>query len=231
MLKDPVFNISEKTLEFINKGIFFQHQLFMSPFGSRKIPHTFAIIDPNNERWGLMTMRMDRSPFTMCAIAKHGTGIYHASGFDNFVNEYSDSKLIDDVASFSLSSGEYYTYSEQAEAFKSVFDLKDKNVGDLLSNGKVIFSFNGMAEPYGMADNITQILKYYRKVITNPNYDVALTVRVLKHRKGEDHAGMRWHKQGKYLGNFKKQHEYISDEVGLGELISFNLHVYAAPED
>ena len=225
MLKDPVFDISKKTLEWKNEGIFFNNYLIQNVLDSRKIPCIVTMADTTSAAWKHVSSNL------LCKLslyAKHSTGIFLGWDCENFINRYSDSEILSDVASFDLSSGEYYTYAEQHELFTAVYHDRTKTTGDLLSNGKVIRGVNNWGTSYGIADNITQVLKHYRRVIMRTDFDVCIHIQHFNENQGRD---SKWHKQGKYLGKFKHKHELIGDDVEFGSFISFNVYVYNKVEE
>ena len=67
---------------------------------------------------------------------------------------------------------------------------------------------------YGVADNIEQIKKLYRKQINDKKNKFAIALTPVwqdKENKGKG-GGWRWHKWGEYIGNLKHECEYLDDE-------------------
>ena len=62
---------------------------------------------------------------------------------------------------------------------------------------------------YGVADNIEQIKKLYKKQINNKKEKFIISITKIYQNK-ED--GWRWHKWGKYIGKLNPQCEYLYDE-------------------
>lgn len=67
---------------------------------------------------------------------------------------------------------------------------------------------------YGVADNITQIKKHFKKYINDKNEKYIIAINPIFQHK--EHAGegdgWRWHKWGPYIGKLNPQCEYLDDE-------------------
>ncbi|MCQ2209706.1 MAG: hypothetical protein MJZ34_05390 [Paludibacteraceae bacterium] len=80
-------------------------------------------------------------------------------------------------------------------------------------------------ETYGVADNIAQIKKFIKKQEAK-GYDfgeclISITP-ILRHLEPSS-DGWRWHKWGRYIGNFKHKHEYIYNENGIDCVLCFEI--------
>lgn len=70
-------------------------------------------------------------------------------------------------------------------------------------------------KPYGVADNATQVVEYFKDYEKRNNVDlgecvIGLAPIVKEFQPWQD--GWRWHKWGNYIGVKKPQHEYIAHE-------------------
>ncbi len=118
------------------------------------------------------------------------TGIYQSSFAFNFPEEEFMEEL----------DGLYYNESKKKpdETSLEYYTRNDKN----------------WVDQYGVADNIKQIEKFYKKQIKSKTekFVIALTpVRQNKENKGKG-SGWRWHKWGRYIGKLNPLHEYLDDE-------------------
>lgn len=77
--------------------------------------------------------------------------------------------------------------------------------------------------PYGVADNIQQILDNVPE-LQDPNRKFTVAVTRVVRKDQAKTGGWRWHKWGEYIGDFKPQHEYLYDEEGIEEVLVF--HIY-----
>ena len=81
---------------------------------------------------------------------------------------------------------------------------------------------------YGVADNASQVLDYYEHLLSqNGNYMdnrkfVILMTPVFRENQHEG-GGWRWHKWGRYIGEFEPQCEYLYDERGIDYVWVFNI--------
>lgn len=69
-------------------------------------------------------------------------------------------------------------------------------------------------DQFGVADNIEQIKKFYKKQIADKNDKFIITIwPIYQHKanKGKG-GGWRWHKWGRYIGKLKPKYEYLDDE-------------------
>lgn len=83
--------------------------------------------------------------------------------------------------------------------------------------------FNG-PEDYGVCDNWEQIVDLWPEILTSERefiISVTLIEQDPDNRGGG--GGWRWHKWGKYIGNFDHQCEYLDDEVGIDHVWTFHI--------
>lgn len=215
MLKDPNFNVADLTLRNMDKGMSFSEYFYTNPIDGREIPTVVGVTIPTHPKW---KDNSKDTPVRMMLAAKHSTGIFLGYPLDHAIDLFSSTEILSDLADFDLSTGMWYTMAEYRESLQR----DDWNDRSPLECGKPRPHHGAMATSYGIADNITQVLKHYRKVVCHPDYDVVIH---LRHLDKESWGGMRWHKQGKYLGKFKHKWEYMSDEKGLDSLIQFHFYV------
>lgn len=215
MLKDPNFNVADLTLRNMENGMSFSEYFYTNPIDGREIPTVVGVTIPTHPKW---IEHSKKEPIRMMLAAKHSTGIFLGYPLDHAIDLFSSTEIVSDMADFDLSTGMWYSIDEYRESLNRA-DWDDCTP---LESGKPLPHHNAMATSYGIADDLTQVLKHYRKAVTHPDYDVAIHIRYLDE---EGKSGMRWHKQGKYLGNFKKKFEYMQDEKGLGDLIQFHFYV------
>lgn len=215
MLKDPNFNVSDLILRNMENGMSFSEYFFTSPIDGRAIPTVVGVTIPTHPKWRNYNQK---EPERMMFAAKHSTGIFLGYSLADTIHLFSSSEIVAEVADFDLSTGMWYTMAECRESINRG-DMSDRRP---LESGKPRPHHGSMATNYGIADNITQILKKYKKVVSHPDYYVVMHIRYLDE---EGKRGMRWHKHGKYLGNFNTKCEYISDEVGIGDLIQFHFYI------
>lgn len=212
MLKDPNFNVADLTFRNLDKGIAFSEYYMTSPIDGRNIPTVVGVIDPNHPKW--KDKSECKKPVRMMLCAKHSTGIYQGFPLDDAINLFSSTEMVCDFPDFDLSTGMWYSMDEMREQFATS--------DEPLTSGKPRMNMGRMGTSYGLSDDITQILKHYKAVLMRTDYDVVLH---LIHHNKNDLNGMRWHKQGKYLGKFKKRHEYMSDEDGLNSILQYHFYV------
>ena len=79
---------------------------------------------------------------------------------------------------------------------------------------------------YGVADNASQIVDYYRELCKKyPDYmEQKMFVILMSPIIKEIDTGWRWHKWGRYIGKFPKQCEYLMEERGIDMVYVF--HIY-----
>lgn len=78
---------------------------------------------------------------------------------------------------------------------------------------------------YGVADNISQVYRKYRKVLNNPDYHVMVLINQVRKCDQPSSGGWRWHKWGDYIGYQKPQCEYLFNEPKIDQVILFNIIV------
>ena len=99
--------------------------------------------------------------------------------------------------------------------YNELFYMQNKKDGDTMLS----FYFGSDTEhqyihTYGVADNIKQIKRYYKKQIKDTNNKFVISVTPVyqdKNNRGKC-DGWRWHKWGVYIGKLKPKCEYLDDE-------------------
>lgn len=77
---------------------------------------------------------------------------------------------------------------------------------------------------YGVADNIEQVKKKYKKKIAQKKNKYVIGFDVIKKSRQEENGGWRWHKWGNYIGKHKITTEYLFDEKIIEEVIVYNIY-------
>ena len=87
--------------------------------------------------------------------------------------------------------------------------------------------FDGSYEysPYGVCDEIEQVLTRYDKFLNDPDKKYCVSFTKISKSEQSESGGWRWHKWGEYIGTKTPQCEYLYDE---GEDITevYCYHIY-----
>lgn len=75
---------------------------------------------------------------------------------------------------------------------------------------------------YGLADSLAQVLERRRQFLEAKEPFVLLYYEMA--RANQQDGGMRWHKQGPYIGDKEPQCEYFKDEPEIERLVHFTFH-------
>lgn len=216
MLSDPDFHVGRMVLRNLHFGVVFSAFKTYSPMGNYLIDAIAGKTIPTNEEWIIQTG--GNTTQTVMLVGRHSKGIYFSNGMDDSIDHFSSTELLCRYPDFDLGTGQWYSEEE----FRESYNRKWSDGSSPLSTGKAFPNKNSMIRSYGVADNITQILKKFRKVVSNQNYDVVLDITYL----GKDSlVGRRWHKQGPYIGVHKKKGEFISDNVKIESMIKYQFYV------
>lgn len=78
---------------------------------------------------------------------------------------------------------------------------------------------------YGVADNIEQVKKKYKKLIAQKRNRYVIGFEVLR-KKDDKKDGWRWHKWGCYIGKQKPQCEYLFDEPIIEKIIFYDIYKF-----
>lgn len=84
------------------------------------------------------------------------------------------------------------------------------------------------ASPYGVCDDVDQIVKAYPDLET-PGRSFAITVTRIIKAEEPNWGGWRWHKWGPYIGTKTPTMEYLHDEPDIDEVLVF--HIYELKGD
>ena len=77
----------------------------------------------------------------------------------------------------------------------------------------------------GVADNIEQVKKKYKKLIAKKRNRYVIGFEILRKKHAEKN-GWRWHKWGRYIGKQKPQCEYLYDEPIIEEIIIYDIYKF-----
>lgn len=102
-----------------------------------------------------------------------------------------------------LSNNKIDPYSLHPLFFEEDISLKEK-----------LLIWENNPNDYGVADNIEQILEYYKDQIEHPKDEYCISITPIyqdKANKGKG-GGWRWHKWGEYIGTRTPLCEYLDDE-------------------
>lgn len=219
MLRDPNFKPYDLYEYNKSKGLYFSTQHLTNPITGNKMEAVVGYTDLSHDFWKNSQRAIDnKEPIRLFCTARHAEGIYFGFPMDDMLDMSPTDFNHGGNCDFDLHTGMWYSWDDTHEQYYR----PDINSNEPLSSGKPPVKFNHLSRGFGLADNITQILKHYVRVVTHPDYDVVLNLRY--HGK-DDLGGMRWHKHGQYLGRHKKKHEYISDEDGIDSMLQFNFYV------
>lgn len=105
-----------------------------------------------------------------------------------------------------------------------VCSLNEANLLKLYSNYEIVRTY-GAFHMYGVCDNATQVLSYYRKNIEffdkNKTYIIMLTP-IFKKNESKN-GGWRWCKWGQYIGVQNPKSEYLYDEDDIDMVYVFDI--------
>lgn len=80
--------------------------------------------------------------------------------------------------------------------------------------------------PYGVADNYKQILERDNRIkeyIEDPNNQYILQLNWISKYSQPERDGWRWHKWGRYIGDFEPKCEYLYDEYGINGVFVYTI--------
>ena len=82
-----------------------------------------------------------------------------------------------------------------------------------------------MSHPYGVCDNWKQIFEKIHKLKYYQESTEKFCIFLCRHRKIDqpDWGGWRWHKWGRYIGEYEPQAEYLYDEPEIDEVFTFHV--------
>lgn len=212
MIADLVFNAKTIESELAEKGIVVKTPEPIHAYG-RKMTILEGHADPQHEYWS------KHFPEGM----SHGTKVFHIIsdkpgffwGDYNFESnlKYSDYELVDRFPSFNLGSGKCFSRKEVSELYRSETHFEDwpKEMCGLVSN-------------YGVSDSVEQVVRRFKKVVTNPDVEIVFVFTPVKKKDQPESGGWRWHKWGEYIGNHKIKHEYLFDEEGIEEVFVYQVY-------
>lgn len=66
--------------------------------------------------------------------------------------------------------------------------------------------------PYGVCDNLEQVLEHYRQWLDLPDRKFCISFTCVTKAEQPETYGWRWHKWGTYIGTKEPKHEYLYEE-------------------
>ena len=215
MLKDISIDVDALNEEYKDKGIDFFETVRENPINGSKLQVTIGVVNPLHPAIQAKKLPISTKPIRLMFAAHCSTGIYMGFPLHETIRKYSKSEVVSRMVEFDLSTGMWYDSHEVAQSFN------EKE----LPSGKAPADITRLSSSYGLADNIKQIIKHYRKVINRSDFNVVLHI---TYNNEKQLAGLRWHKCGKYLGKHKQKHEYL-EEDNIKSILQF--HLYVLKED
>jgi len=79
-------------------------------------------------------------------------------------------------------------------------------------NGYPEFDDNYEYSPYGVCDNVEQVLERYKQWLDLPDRKFCISFTKVSKSEQSESGGWRWHKWGEYIGVKNPQMEYLYDE-------------------
>ena len=84
-----------------------------------------------------------------------------------------------------------------------------------------------MMDNYGVCDNVEQVIETFK--LDNADFDFSITMTPIYKSQQCKNGGWRWHKWGKYIGEYEPKHEYLYDE-DIEEVYIFHIYVFEIKE-
>jgi len=165
-------------------------------------PKAFSVmLNLGHEFW----QGKDTKPCRMATIETIEPGIYHSGGnFDHNIAQFTD-------------------YQEIRECSYGVFDENWNLITHEDFNKGAFKKAKKIQTPYGVADNVEQIKKFFKTAIKSKDKLFVISYFELN-KKEETKGGWRWHKWGEYIGVQKPQCEYLVDEPIIEKVLVFHGH-------
>jgi hypothetical protein len=118
-------------------------------------------------------------------------GVYWAGGLNHYIEDYSDYQVLND-------------YQRKFDSLREHMDY-----------------LNDWGSPYGVADNLDQIMTQLSRYWFEPDRLFVLELSTVKKADQPEQGGWRWHKWGEYIGDHDPQWEYLADEPDIDEVMLF----------
>lgn len=199
MLSKAIFD-----LDAINAKHNKEHGMYYSPYDHKGMNAIIISVDRDHEWWKEEGKTgMDDISY----ILEHQDGVYESNDC-NFSTELIDTnlKVINDFPNITID-GDVITDDEYCKKFKFQIEL----LGD-----------------YGVADNLEQVLEYYKAAIDHKTNKFVIALTPIRKSTQPENDGWRWCKWGRYIGTQNPQCEYIADEPEIEKIYCF--HIYQVEE-
>jgi hypothetical protein len=128
------------------------------------------------------------------AIPAGETGVYWSQALENFLEEYSDYRIIHD-------------YDRKFTTLREHLDY-----------------LNEWGESYGVADNLEQIMMKLSRYWFEPDRNFILALQKVRKVDQPPKDGWRWSKWGPYIGEQESRADYLADEPFIDELILYEFY-------
>lgn len=202
--------------EWVDKGISMRSE--EKEFDEGLIKGTFyeAHYDPKHEFWASkFDPEKERGTRVMSILQTPTPGILAGYCADHAINNFTDYEVVEEYGHINRNG---FIYSR--EDFNAI--LMDRDI-EVLPSGRYAPLSCNFSNSYGVADNLQQILKKFKHLLTSTEEVVLCYHPVYKKDQSSD-GGWRWHKNGEYIGNkrSKERHEYLYDEPNVEMVLCFN---------
>lgn len=202
--------------EWVDKGVSMRSE--EKEFDEGLIKGTFyeAHYDPHHEFWASkFDPSTNRGTRVMSILQTPTPGILAGYCAEHVINNFTDYEVVEEYG-FINKDGLIYS----REDFQAFFNDRDI---EILPSGRKAPLSGHFHDSYGVADNLQQILKKYKQLLSSTEEVVLCYHPVYKKDQSSD-GGWRWHKNGAYIGNkrSKERHEYLYDEPDVEMVLCFN---------
>lgn len=144
-------------------------------------------------------------------------------------NQDTDKEVIEYFSPTPIKEGVYFTGNlnlvstnvvDKVETYpkQNIMDAEYKNIGF-----EVFEKYNELPNDYGVADDVDQVLKYYKTYIDDKDRKFAIIITPVLRSEEPSDGGWRWHKWGEYIGNQNPSSEYLYDETDIDKIVLFSV--------
>ncbi|EON7637022.1 hypothetical protein FOI42_RS02770 [Escherichia coli] len=188
------------------------------PYDSDGIKGTLyeSRFDRKHPFWEKANLTEEDSNRLFCAVQTPTPGILAGYGIDKVINFMTDYEVIKSLQYINTNNGEFYNSDDFLAMCSASYE------SELLPSGRPFPLSTHCNSPYGVADNLQQILKKHKNVLTS-EMEVVIGFHPVYKEDQPEHGGWRWHKHGTYIGTHKKKHEYLYDEEGIDVVYCYEL--------
>lgn len=182
-----------------------------------------ANYDPYHPFWSdKFDPETDRNTRVMSILQTGQSGIICGYHVEHAIDHFTNFRVKDDYGMINLKDGLFYTHDDYLHILR-------RNHTPELPSGRIEPAQCNMADMYGSADNLKQILHRFRRCLMSTDQYVLAYHPVLKSDQSPN-DGYRFHKNGPYIGNkrSKYRHEYLYDEPKIDCILQF--HWYKVEE-